>query len=67
MAAKVGAAALLALVNPIAAVVPFIDPGANDDAKREAAACQALLQRGNPARVAPTETARAAAGAKPRH
>jgi len=67
VAAKVGAAALLALVNPIAAVVPFVDPGANDDAKREAAACQALLQRGNPARVAPTETARAAAAAKPRH
>jgi len=67
VAAKVGAAALLALVNPIAAVVPFIDPGAGDDAKREAAACQALVRRENPAKVGTAESTRAAAAAKPRH
>jgi len=63
VAAKVGAAALLALVNPIAAVVPFIDPGANEDAKREAAACAAIVQRENPAKVSATDSARAAAAA----
>ena len=48
---KVGAAALLALLNPLAAVIPFIDPGAQDDAKREAAQCAALAERGNLAKV----------------
>ena len=46
--AKVGAAALLALVNPLAAVIPFIDPGADDDAKREAAECASLGKRAKP-------------------
>ncbi|HUP08041.1 MAG TPA: AsmA family protein [Caldimonas sp.] len=65
-ASRVGAAALLALVNPIAAVVPFIDPGARDDAKREAAACEALAKRESGAAVDPRDTARAAAAARPR-
>jgi uncharacterized protein involved in outer membrane biogenesis len=43
--AKVGAAALLSLLNPLAAVIPFIDPGAKEEAKREAAQCAALAQR----------------------
>jgi hypothetical protein len=59
--ARVGAAVALALVNPIAAVLPFIDPGASDDAERDAAACAALVQSGNPAKVAPAEAGRAAA------
>ena len=67
MAAKVGAAALLALVNPVAAVVPFIDPGAGDDAKREAAACETLVRRGHPAALEPADKARAASAAKPRN
>ena len=46
--AKVGAAALLALIHPLAAVIPFIDPGADEDARREAAQCAALAQRTNP-------------------
>jgi len=49
--AKVGAATLLALIHPLAAVIPFIDPGADDDAKREAAQCAALAQRFNPAQA----------------
>ena len=42
-------------------------PGANDEAKREAAACRHSCNAENPAKVAPTESARAAAAAKPRH
>jgi uncharacterized protein involved in outer membrane biogenesis len=55
LGAKVGAAALLSLLNPIAAVIPFIDPGANDDAQREAQQCAALARRGDPAKVAPSK------------
>ena len=51
LGAKVGAAALLSLLNPLAALIPFIDPGSSDDAKREAAQCAALAQRSNLARV----------------
>ena len=58
--AKVGAAALLALLNPLAAVIPFIDPGASDDAKREAAQCSELARRGHLSKVAP----RAPAGSR---
>jgi len=42
---RVGAAALLALLNPVAALIPFFDIGDSDDAKRGAAKCQALSQR----------------------
>ncbi len=35
--AKVGAAALLSLITPLAAVIPFVDPGAQDEAKRASA------------------------------
>ena len=45
LAARVGAAALLALLNPLAAVIPFFDTGSNDDAQRGAQACQALATR----------------------
>jgi len=63
--ARAGAAVALALVNPIAAVVPFIDPGARANAERDAAACAAVVQSGNPAKVTPVE-ARSGAAAKPR-
>lgn len=59
LGAKVGAAALLSLLNPLAAVIPFIDSGARDEAKQEAAQCAALAQRGNPARLAPVAGAAA--------
>ena len=45
LAARVGAAALLALLNPLAAVIPFFDTGSSDDAQRGAQACQALATR----------------------
>jgi uncharacterized protein involved in outer membrane biogenesis len=47
IAGKVGAAALLSLLNPLAAVIPFIDTGSSDEAKREAAQCASLTQRSN--------------------
>jgi uncharacterized protein involved in outer membrane biogenesis len=40
IAARIGGAALLALVNPLLAVAPFIEPGTADDAN-----CNALLER----------------------
>lgn len=45
LATRVGAAALLALLNPLAAVIPFFDAASNDDAQRGAQACQALAAR----------------------
>ena len=49
--AKVGAAALLSLLNPLAAVIPFVDPGASDEAKRAAGQCAELAARGNVSKV----------------
>lgn len=54
MARKVAAALLLALLNPLAALIPFIDPGDGAvTATRTADACQSLMQRsaGKPAAV----------------
>ena len=45
MGRKLGAAFLLALVNPLAALIPFIDPGSADNAQRSVEGCQALSQR----------------------
>ena len=45
LGARVGASALLALVNPFAAILPFIDTGKSDDAKRGAQACRSLSKR----------------------
>ena len=45
LATRVGAAALLALLNPLAAVIPFFDAASSDDAQRGAQACQALATR----------------------
>jgi uncharacterized protein involved in outer membrane biogenesis len=54
---RVGASALLALVNPIAAIIPFIDTGKSDDAKRGAEACRAISKRIE-ASALPTASAR---------
>ncbi|CAN5286769.1 hypothetical protein BH11PSE9_BH11PSE9_19210 [soil metagenome] len=42
---RLGAAGLLALLNPLAAIIPLMDTGSSDDAKAGAAKCQALAQR----------------------
>ena len=61
---RVGAAALLGLLNPLAALIPFIDVGSSDDAQRGADECRALSKRiaVKPALPAPA----AAKGAAPR-
>jgi uncharacterized protein involved in outer membrane biogenesis len=53
---RLGAAALLALINPLAALIPLIDTGSNAEAKRGADACRALAARvkAKPALPAPT-------------
>ena len=43
LAGKAGAAGLLALLNPLAAIIPFIDPGSSDDAKKAGEECAALV------------------------
>jgi uncharacterized protein involved in outer membrane biogenesis len=45
LAARIGGAAALALVNPLAALLPFMDIGSSDAAKQGAAKCQALAAR----------------------
>lgn len=45
LAGKAGAAALLALLNPLAAIIPFIDSGADSEAKQAGAKCAALVQK----------------------
>lgn len=50
---KVGTALLLGLLNPLAAIIPLIDPGSNGEANSNAAACRARVQH-KLLRVAPT-------------
>ena len=57
---RVGAAALLALLNPLAAVLPLLDPGSSDEAKKGADTCRALSKR-----IAARPTLAAPAPAKP--
>ena len=45
LAGRVGAAALLALVTPVAAIIPFFDRGSTAEAKKGAASCEALMKR----------------------
>ena len=45
LARKVASSLLLGLINPLAALIPLIDPGDPEAAKRSAAGCQALMQR----------------------
>jgi len=43
LAGKAGAAGLLALLNPLAALIPFVDPGAQQQAKENDAECANLV------------------------
>ncbi|MBV9890773.1 MAG: AsmA family protein, partial [Rhizobacter sp.] len=43
LAGKAGAAGLLALLNPLAALIPFIDPGSKNQAKESDAECANLV------------------------
>ena len=45
MAPRVAAAALLALINPLAALIPLIDPGDTESAARAAGSCRTLMER----------------------
>jgi uncharacterized protein involved in outer membrane biogenesis len=49
--ARAGAAVLLGLLNPLAAVVPFIDPGERDAAQRADTECAAVAQRADAHRL----------------
>jgi AsmA family protein len=60
---RLGASALLAFVNPLAALIPLIDVGSTADAKRGADQCRALSNRiaARPALPAPLPARRGAA------
>jgi uncharacterized protein involved in outer membrane biogenesis len=45
LSARIGASALLALVNPFAALIPLIDVGKGAEGKKATAECRALAQR----------------------
>ncbi|MEP7301048.1 MAG: AsmA family protein [Caldimonas sp.] len=51
LAGKAGAAVLLALLNPLAAIIPFVDPGARQAAREAASQCAALVPTSG--RIAP--------------
>ncbi|MBL8348974.1 MAG: AsmA family protein [Burkholderiaceae bacterium] len=51
--AKLAASVLLAFVNPLAALIPLVDPGDSDEARQAASGCQALVQRAKSKRPAP--------------
>jgi len=55
MGLKLATSFLLALVNPLAALIPLVDSGDAGEAKRTAALCQGVMQRG---RAKPAATAR---------
>lgn len=50
---RLGASVLLGLLNPLAAIIPLMDIGSSDDAKRGADACRALSQRSAARRLLP--------------
>lgn len=54
--AKLATSFALALLNPLAALLPLIDMGSAEDAGRGAADCQALMQRVAVKRTVPTAT-----------
>ena len=68
LAGKAGAAALLALLNPLAAIIPFIDPGSRKDAARgrQRVRRAGAHQRRHPGAGAQPEVGARAAGAAPR-
>lgn len=55
LARKAAAAVVLAFINPLAALIPLIDPGDAEEAARAASGCQPLVQRAKakPAGAAP--------------
>jgi AsmA family protein len=60
---RAGLAVLLGLANPLAALLPLIDPGNRKEAEQHAAGCQRLVQRG--AAVAQAKPLRARSAVKP--
>ena len=50
---RLGLAALLALINPLAGLLPLLDPGDTPAAARDAAGCRGLEQRVNKRATAP--------------
>ena len=46
---KLAASVLLAIVNPLAAVIPLLDSGDTKEAKKRAASCSSLMQKVKPA------------------
>ncbi len=61
LGAKLGASAVLSLLNPLAALIPFIDMGNSEDAQRGSDECRALSKRiaGKPPLAAPAPAKRA--------
>ena len=68
LAGKAGAAALLALLNPLAAIIPFIDPGSKKDAAAADSDCADAgpHQRRDPGAGAQPEVGARAAGRRER-
>ena len=64
MAPRLAAAALLALVNPLAALLPLIDTGDADAAALVASSCRKLMQRQPPKSPPARSAARAAAASR---
>ncbi len=60
---RLGASALLGLLNPLAALIPLIDFGSSEDAQRGGDACRSLSKRiaAKPTLAAPAPAKRAAA------
>ena len=44
LARKLAAAGLLALINPLAGLIPLLDPGNDEEAQKAAAGCQRLMK-----------------------
>ena len=42
---KLAASVLLAIINPLAAVIPLLDPGDTAEAKKRAAGCFSLMRK----------------------
>ncbi len=51
VALKLGASVLLAILNPLAAVIPLLDTGDNKEAKQRAAGCLAMMQKNKAAPI----------------
>ncbi len=62
---KLATSLLLALVNPLAALIPLIDPGDAEAAQRGAAGCPGLAQRRGAKPAAAAESTKATKATKP--